>query len=204
MLKENPGDQSNMVLIGRAQVVLFLLVGTVVVALTWPADGKPPARNAAIFRAVNMNNVEDIANALLSGDDIDAREPFTGQTPLMKAVLSGKLDAVQFLLSRNANVSIGEKDGYTPMHGAGFQGRAEVAKVLIAHGLDVNDRHKDGFTPIQRACWGRDRRHTETVRVFLEAGAQLTGNEVEITKSHRTKQMLQTWQRGVEKLMGDL
>eukprot|EP00240_Pyramimonas_obovata_P014681 CAMPEP_0118945348 /NCGR_PEP_ID=MMETSP1169-20130426/42074_1 /TAXON_ID=36882 /ORGANISM="Pyramimonas obovata, Strain CCMP722" /LENGTH=193 /DNA_ID=CAMNT_0006891037 /DNA_START=122 /DNA_END=703 /DNA_ORIENTATION=- len=193
-----------MVLIGRAQVVLLVLVATSMVALTWPADAKPAGRNADIFRAVNMDNVEDIANAILSGDDIDAIEPFTGQTPLMKAVLSGKLNAVQFLLARGANVSIGEKDGYTPMHGAGFQGRAEIAKVLIAHGLDVNDRHKDGFTPIQRACWGRDRRHTDTVRVFLEAGAQLSGNEVEITKSHRTKQMIQTWQRGVDKLMGDL
>eukprot|EP00959_Pyramimonas_sp_CCMP1952_P214329 4484865-Pyramimonas_sp.AAC.1 len=191
-------------LIGRAQVVLLVLVGTLVVTLTWPAHGKPSARNSAIFRAVSMDNVEDIANAILSGDDIDAIEPFTGQTPLMKSVLTGKLDAVQFLLARGANVSIGEKDGYTPMHGAGFQGRAEIAKVLIAHGIDVNERHKDGFTPIQRACWGRDKRHTDTVRVFLEAGAQLTGNEVEITKSHRTKQILQTWQRGVEKLMGDL
>ena len=28
----------------------------------------------------------------------------------------------------------------------------------------------DGFTPIHRSCWGNDRRHTDTVKVFLEAG----------------------------------
>ena len=60
--------------------------------------------------------------------------------------------------------------GYTPMHGAGFQGRAEIAKLLIAHGLDPSDRHSDGFTPIHRACWGREQRHADTVRVLLKAG----------------------------------
>ena len=52
--------------------------------------------------------------------DINTRGP-GGQTPLMNAVLSGKLNAVKVLLSLGADTSIGEKDGYTPMHGAGFQ-----------------------------------------------------------------------------------
>mmetsp|Transcript_20960 Transcript_20960/g.35139 ORF Transcript_20960/g.35139 Transcript_20960/m.35139 type:complete len:206 (+) Transcript_20960:79-696(+) len=205
MPKENTGKNLNMVLLGRIQAAVLVLVATGLVALTWSVNAsKPPAANADLFRAVGMDNVEDIANALLAGEDIDFRESGSGQTPLMKAVLSGKLQAVQFLLEKGANVSIGEQDGYTPMHGAGFQGRAEIAKVLIAHGLDVNDKHTDGHTPIQRACWGRDRRHTDTVRVFLEAGAKLAGNEVDITKNHRTRQVLERWQREVEKLAGDL
>ena len=64
-----------------------------------------------------------------------------GQTPLMNAVLMGKLDAVEALLSAGADVTIPEKDGYTPMHGAGFQGRAEIAKALIKHGVDPSDMH---------------------------------------------------------------
>ena len=27
----------------------------------------------------------------------------------------------------------------------------------------------DGFTPIHRSCWGPEQRHTDTVRVLLEA-----------------------------------
>ena len=45
----------------------------------------------------------------------------------MRAVLSGKLRAVELLLRAGADTSIGEKDGYTPLHGAGFQGRAAIA-----------------------------------------------------------------------------
>jgi len=69
-------------------------------------------------------------------------------------------------------VTIGEMQGYTPMHGAGFQGRDEIATLLILHGLDPSDRHADGFTPLHRACWGREERHTETVRALLRAGVR--------------------------------
>ena len=100
-------------------------------------------------------------------DEIDDR---TGQTPLMYSVLSGQTDLVRFFLEKGADVTIPEKDGYTPVHGAGFQGRAEIMKILIDHGLDPSDRHGDGFTPLHRACWGREDRHTETVRVLLDAG----------------------------------
>lgn len=85
-------------------------------------------------------------------------------------VLSGNLDAVKVLLEHGANVEIGEQDGYTPMHGAGFQGRAEIARVLIEHGVPPSSKHKDGFTPLHRACWGKEQRHADTVRVLLEAG----------------------------------
>jgi ankyrin repeat protein len=49
-------------------------------------------------------------------------------------------------------------------------GRPEVISVLIDHGLDPSDRHKDGFTPIHRACWGKEARHTEAVRMLVEKG----------------------------------
>ena len=93
-----------------------------------------------------------------------------GQTPLMNAVLSGNAMAVKILLAARADTSIGEKDGYTPMHGAGFQGRAEIASMLIKHGLDPSDMHRDGYTPLHRACWGGEKRHTDMVKVLLEAG----------------------------------
>ena len=93
-----------------------------------------------------------------------------GQTPLMHAVLQGRETSVQFLLSKGADVTTGEKDGYTPMHGAGFQGRSVIAKQLLDHGLDPLIPHEDGFLPMHRSCWGREDRHTATVQVFLEAG----------------------------------
>lgn len=92
----------------------------------------------------------------------------------MHAVLTGKTtEIVSLLLDHGADVTIGEYMGYTPIHGAGFQGRAELAKLLVQKAnMNVMDRHKDdGFTPLHRACWGSQPRHTETVKVLLELGA---------------------------------
>eukprot|EP00483_Globobulimina_turgida_P003926 UN03934 len=123
----------------------------------------------ALFNAVNDNDVKTLETLLNSGSDINTIGPGE-QTPLMFAVLGGKLESVKYLLSKGADTSIAEKDGYTPMHGAGFQGRYEIAKELIKHGLDPRDKHKDGYEAIHRACWGQEQRHMETVKVLIENG----------------------------------
>lgn len=74
----------------------------------------------ALFQAVNNDDGDGIGKAITNGADINARGPGL-QSPLMAAVLSGKLNAVRELLLRGADPHVPEKDGYTPMHGAGFQ-----------------------------------------------------------------------------------
>lgn len=92
------------------------------------------------------------------------------QTPLMSASLSGNLRAVELLLEHGADPNIGEKDGYTPLHGAAFQGRASVARFLLEKPSIPNVMHKDGFFAVHRSCWGQEKRHTDTLKVFLEGG----------------------------------
>ncbi len=161
-----------------------------------------------LHEAVANDDVDAIKKALSEGADINKRGD-GGQTPLMFAVLSGKTRSVKLLLEKGADTTIGEQDGYTPMHGAGFQGRAEIAKALIDHGLDPSDRHSvDGFTPLHRACWGAQQRHTETVRVFLEAGVSpdemgLNGaTPIEMTKRVETAELLHDWQEKLKRSAG--
>ncbi len=92
------------------------------------------------------------------------------QTPLMSASLGGNLRAVELLLAHGADPRIGEKDGYTPLHGAAFQGRASVARLLLEKPSVPNVMHEDGFFAVHRSCWGQEKRHTETLKVFLEGG----------------------------------
>lgn len=107
----------------------------------------------------------------------NVQDPSSGQTPLMGAVLRGHEQVVRLLLSEFGDVvdaTIPEKDGYTPAHGAGFQGRAEIMKILVEYGIDVKENfHQDGYAPLHRACWGREQRHTDTVRVLGELGVDL-------------------------------
>ena len=128
-----------------------------------------------VFAAIRGGKEKDVKRILEENADslasfINQRDPPSGQTPLMMAVLMGKEEVVRLLLKEPAvDASIPEKDGYTPFHGAGFQGRASIARMLIkdSRGLDPSDRHKDGFQPIHRACWGGEARHAETVKVNL-------------------------------------
>jgi ankyrin repeat protein len=134
-------------------------------------------------------------------NDIDVQHPNTKQTPLMSATLRGKADVVEYLLAQGADWKVSEKDGYNPPHGAGFQGRPDVMSLLIKHGIPVNEAHSDGFTPLHRACWGREERHAETVRVLVEEGSvdAFTKSTVgigrtclQMTQNPKTKEYLST------------
>ncbi|GAX19259.1 hypothetical protein FisN_4Lh156 [Fistulifera solaris] len=119
-----------------------------------------------------QNDVESVAKFMEEGANVNYQAPGSLQTPLMAAVLRGQTDVVEYLLSRRdvVDVSIPEKDGYTPAHGAAFQGRPEIMSLLIHAGINVKDDfHTDGYAPLHRACWGRERRHAETIRVLRDA-----------------------------------
>jgi len=89
-----------------------------------------------IFDAVEQDR-GSLVKAALAADSSALNSIGPGeQTPLMNAVLMGKVHAVKALLEAGADTGIGEKDGYTPCHGAGFQGRADIMRQLIAHGLN--------------------------------------------------------------------
>jgi hypothetical protein len=42
---------------------------------------------------------------------------------------------------------------------------------LKDRGIDIHSpAAKDGFTPFHRACWGREQRHTDTIKFLLTEG----------------------------------
>jgi len=149
--------------------------------------------------AVKNQDTKEMEKLLKQGANINARAKDSLQTPLMMSVLHGLDKSVSFLLEKGADVTIAEKDGYTPMHGAAFQGRKSIAKLLHEHHVPLRSLHSDSHEPIVRACWGREKRHTDTVEFFLEEGVPL----VEIfdkcmssTSNRATKQLLQKWMEG--------
>ena len=156
-------------------ILLILLIVTFNVILPCSADDT--TSQAALVEAVRADDPTAIERAITSlGADIDLQGG-GGQTPLVHAVLSGKVQAVKTLLKLGANVDIPEKDGYTVAHAAGFQGRAEILKILAAHQekkIDIMQPHADGYYPLHRACWGREQRHADTVQAFLELGVPPT------------------------------
>lgn len=76
--------------------------------------------------------------------------------------------------------------------------------MLINHGIPVSQPHKDGYLPFHRACWGKDSRHTETVKVFLDAGvavnvpAENGKTCLDMTQNKATKKLLKKYMKNAE------
>ena len=89
-------------------------------------------------------------------------------TPLHRALLLGKLEAVQFLLDRGADISACARlvTDWTPLHFAVSVGDIQIVRVLLEHGADVNARDCLGDTPSQ--CT----RQQEILELLSEYGAE--------------------------------
>ena len=109
------------------------------------------AQKHPLHVAAGLGKLERVKELLKNGHDVNEPDSF-GATPLLIAVVSRKMDVVQFLLSRKADPKICAKDGYTLMHGAAFSGSKEMVKLALSYGLEVNPRYgKDGITPVDVA-----------------------------------------------------
>eukprot|EP00187_Rhodella_violacea_P005749 CAMPEP_0174906406 /NCGR_PEP_ID=MMETSP0167-20121228/56923_1 /TAXON_ID=38298 /ORGANISM="Rhodella maculata, Strain CCMP736" /LENGTH=110 /DNA_ID=CAMNT_0016149629 /DNA_START=17 /DNA_END=345 /DNA_ORIENTATION=+ len=92
----------------------------------------PAALASTLHSKARSGDAAFFTKSLRASPSLNAREPSTGQTPLMAATLAGQAAVVSRLLQLGAEPSIPEKDGYTPPHGAAFQGQATAARALIA------------------------------------------------------------------------
>ena len=72
----------------------------------------------------------------------------TEDLSLYDAAYDGKLDVVQLLLDRGADVNQDRTNGRTPLWIAAARGQLAVAQLLLDRGADVNQANIDGQTPL--------------------------------------------------------
>lgn len=87
------------------------------------------------------------ANPALLGDRLP-----NGRTPLHTAAYGGKLNIVQLLLSRGADVNAITTTGSTPLHGAALYGHEAVLKLLVEKGANVRAANQATYTPLTNAA----------------------------------------------------
>ena len=94
-----------------------------------------------------------------------------GETALMTAARTGKVDAVKVLLAHGAKVNEAESwRGQTALMWAAAEGHVATVDALIAAGADIRARSKGGFTPLMFAA--REGR-PGVVKALLKAGADV-------------------------------
>lgn len=66
----------------------------------------------------------------------------------MKAAYNGHYHIVKYLVSKNANVHLKDKDGWTALHNACARGYLPITRLLIEKGARVDVKSKMGHTPL--------------------------------------------------------
>jgi ankyrin repeat protein len=108
------------------------------------------AKFANIHDAVARGTIDDvkpfIKENMFAVNDRDNK----GNTPLNLTVLDEKVDIAKFLLSKGANVNIGDSAGFgiSLLHFAVTWGKYELSKVFLENGARVNAQNSSGETPL--------------------------------------------------------
>jgi ankyrin repeat protein len=118
----------------------------------WRPD--PNAPGAALFEAVDRNDLARARELLAQGADINAPDPrtpfFDGATALITAANKGSTDMVQLLLSQGADVDARSASGWTALMRACNAEKFDCARLLLEAGADPNIRNDDGYTAYGR------------------------------------------------------
>lgn len=86
----------------------------------------------ALFIAIEKNKIEDVADMIYSGADVNFRTA-------PRSTVSSLTSRVPYAVES------------TPLHAACLQGAAGIVHLLIEHDADVNAKNTDGQTPLDYA-----------------------------------------------------
>jgi ankyrin repeat protein len=112
--------------------------------------------------------VDAVKVLLAYGANVNAREPFKGQTALMFAASEGNTAAAAMLLEFGAQIKAKSTKGYTALLFAVRNAHIDTVETLLAHGANVNDVAPDGTTALNMAVLNA---YFELASVLLDHGA---------------------------------
>ncbi|KAH8547629.1 ankyrin repeat-containing domain protein [Umbelopsis sp. PMI_123] len=120
-------------------------------------SGVTACQLATSNRDVSMASLLDQFGTEMLGlldDGIDMNNPSnTRQTELMYAVQRGRMQAINFLIEREADINANDQNDETAISSCGF---LQLVLALIDHNAEINAQNKDGETALHLAAqYGR-------------------------------------------------
>ncbi len=110
-----------------------------------------------LHEAVLRGDVAATLKLLDQGMDIEAKDPGSGASPLHYAVMKGRMQIVDVLLSRGADINSRTRNGTTPLHTAALYARKEIAERLLEGRADINAVSLSGATPLALAAAAKNK-----------------------------------------------
>ncbi|GAB5526888.1 MAG: hypothetical protein Roseis2KO_47600 [Roseivirga sp.] len=96
--------------------------------------------------AVMSGDLVVVKQHIKAGSDLNAKDPFSGSTPLITAATFGKVDVAKALIEGGASLTIANNDGSNALHTAAFFGRVEIVQLLIDANVDKSLKNNFGAT----------------------------------------------------------
>ena len=89
--------------------------------------------------------------------------------PLMIAAFSGKMEAVNYLLDKGADLSLKGQYGRNLLHKASNGGNVAIIETMLSRGLDINSKDSNGHTALMIAAFSGK---MEAVNYLLDKGSR--------------------------------
>jgi ankyrin repeat protein len=106
-----------------------------------------------------------------------------GKTALILAAEYGKIDIVNMLLEKGADINKTDAKGKNALMFASSEGHLDVVKLLLTKNININKQTNDNKTALMMAC---EAGHIDVVKFLIENGADI--NIIyEISNNYRNK-----------------
>lgn len=169
LAQADPAKASDLVALGKAHQASWRSA----VVDTGPEEESPPSAvpagafaSAAMSAALAANDPDAVRRLIEAGEDANAPDDDTLQTPLGWAVERGDTELVGFLLDHGADIEEWAEEGESPLMRAAFQGHRDVVELLLDRGADPDYVTDKGWDAVQFARLGQ---HDELATLLEQA-----------------------------------
>ncbi len=106
---------------------------------------------SALIWAAGLGQPESVKALLDAGAGLDVADKQTGDTPLLRAARTGKIESLKLIVDAKPDFTARNKNNQTALHLAAQSGVAEKVAILLAAGIDPAAADLRGWTALDHA-----------------------------------------------------
>ncbi len=124
--------------------------------------------NHKLILAAKKGPTSKIHTLLDMGANVNTIDAYSGKTAITEAVLNNRIESLEALIARGANINFQNQSGNSPLMIATLMDRLKIIEILLQHEPDINATNKDGETAAEIAAKFN---HPEILQMLLDRNA---------------------------------